>query len=54
MAIWDVCNPSDPVTFETDSYEAAALAVLLVGEGFYPSGYLRLSPQLFAPDTSME
>lgn len=31
--IYEIINPSDPVVFETDDFECAAVATLLVGEG---------------------
>ena len=33
--IYDLCNPSDPVTFDAPSTEAALCATALVGEGHY-------------------
>lgn len=33
MTVWEITNPSDPYTIESDSFLAAAAATLLVGEG---------------------
>lgn len=33
--IWELINPSDPIAFETEDHELAALAVVLVGRGQY-------------------
>jgi hypothetical protein len=33
--IFEVINPSDPVVFETENFEAAAVACVIVGEGRY-------------------
>jgi hypothetical protein len=33
MSIWAITNPSDPYTIESETFPAAAAAVLLLGEG---------------------
>jgi hypothetical protein len=35
VKLYEIVNPSDPVTFEAPSDEVAAAAVLSLGEGFY-------------------
>lgn len=32
-ALWNIVNPSDPYTLRTDDFEAAAAAILMLGEG---------------------
>ena len=41
MALWELLNPSDPITFEGDDFEAVAHAVMLLGQGRYPARELR-------------
>ena len=35
MSIWNVSNPSDPITLKTEKFELAAAAAMLLGGGNY-------------------
>lgn len=45
--IWEISNPFDPYTIETDSFQAALAAVLIVGQGRYGLNPLDGGPKMF-------
>lgn len=54
MTIWDIINPSDPYTLETDDHDVAAVVCSILGNGGYGlkeiNGDRRVPLMLFAAD----